>query len=561
MEQWIVSARQRCDLELLLTGGFSPLTEFLCQSDYEAVISNRRLKNGALWPMPIVLDVSNAFAEKLTPGQAFLLSDHDNTPLAEMTVADLWQPDKEKEALGVYGTRDITHPGVHYLFHQTHAWYVSGAIKAINVPMHYDFMAHRHTPAQLKQQFKVLGWKKIVGFQTRNPMHRAHMELTLRASKAVGGGVLIHPVVGQTKPGDVDHFTRVRCYKQLMPQYPENTALLSLLPLAMRMAGPVEALWHGLIRKNYGCTHFIVGRDHAGPGKDKNNKPFYGPYDGQALMEQHEAEIGITMVPFEEMVYVKERKVYCPRSELSKDETPCTLSGTALRDALRNNQEVPAWFSFPEVMKELRCAYPPKHQQGFTLFFTGLSGAGKSTIAQGVLARLMSEDRRKITVLDGDVVRRHLASELGFSKAHRDLNVQRMGFVASEVTKAGGIVICAAIAPYAEARAMNRQLISEQGGYIEIYVATPLNTCIQRDPKGLYAKALAGKIHGFTGVDDPYEAPEKADIVLDTTHLSMEAAVDKVMQYLEMAGYIKKQKSYIQTCSSNPKKENAEIIE
>lgn len=550
MKQWIVTPRQRCDLELLLTGGFAPLAGFLCEEDYASVLDTRRLSNGALWPMPIVLDVTDEFAATLEKGRTFLLSDSDNTPLAEITVDSIWQPEKTKEALAVYGTRDLAHPGVDYLFNRTHGWYVGGILKAVNVPSHYDFMAYRRTPAQLKEQFKSLGWDRVVGFQTRNPMHRAHMELTLRAGKAINGGILIHPVVGQTKPGDVDHFTRVRCYEQLMSQYPKNTALLSLLPLAMRMAGPVEALWHGLIRKNYGCTHFIVGRDHAGPGNDSNNKPFYGAYDAQALMERHEADMGITMVPFEEMVYAKERKVYCPRSELQPNETPCTVSGTELRAALRENKEVPSWFSFPEVMKELRYAYPPKNQQGFTLFFTGLSGAGKSTIAQGVLARLMSEDRRKITLLDGDVVRRHLASELGFSKAHRDLNIQRMGFVASEVTKAGGIVICAAIAPYAKAREMNRQLISGHGGYIEIYVATPLDTCIQRDTKGLYAKALAGEIQGFTGVDDPYEAPEKADMVLDTTHLSMEAAVDAIMEHLIKLGYLQKQSSISHTLES-----------
>ena len=383
-----------------------------------------------------------------------------------------------------------------------------------------------------------MGWKTIVAFQTRNPMHRAHKELAVRAAREIGGNILIHPVVGMTKPGDVDHYTRVRCYKKIMEKLPEDTGIMSLLPLAMRMGGPREAVWHTIIRKNFGCSHLIIGRDHAGPGNGSNGIPYYGPYDAQELVKKHEDEIGVKMVPFKLMVYVKERSEYMPENEVSENFTKLNVSGTELRRRLDQDLEIPEWFSYPEVVEELRHANPPKDRRGFTVFFTGLSGSGKSTIANALLVKLLEHGRRRVTLLDGDIVRINLSSELGFSMEHRNLNITRIGFVASEITKNGGIAICAPIAPYEKVRKYNRDLISRVGGYIEVHVSTPLETCEQRDVKGLYAKARQGIIKGFTGIDDPYEKPINPEICIDTTNKTQEEAVQKVLVYLENEGYL-----------------------
>jgi sulfate adenylyltransferase len=438
----------------------------------------------------------------------------------------------------VFGTTATAHPAVNYLMTQSGAWYLGGPVEYLHVPEHHDFKGLRYTPASLKELFHHLGWHTIIGFQTRNPIHRAHMELTLRAAKQVDGNLLIHPVVGMTKPGDVDYFTRVRCYQKLLPYYPHGKALLSLLPLAMRMGGPREAVWHALIRKNYGCTHFIVGRDHAGPGDDSNGKPFYAPYAAQELVAAHQAEMGMTILPFQEMLYVKERNIYCTAQEVKESETVLNLSGTELRRSLTLQQPIPDWFSFPEIIKELHQAYPPRHKQGFTLFFTGLSGAGKTTIAQALTAELMIRGRRQLSMLDGDEVRRMLTSDLGFSKADRDLNIRRIGFVAAQITKVGGVAICAAIAPYAAARDENRAFISQLGGYIEIYISTSLAVCEHRDTKGLYAKARKNEMKGMTGIDDPYEVPTHAEIVIDTATSTVPQSVAAIMHYLEHTGYL-----------------------
>ncbi len=538
--KWILTPRQRCDLEMLLNDGFNPLLGFLSQADYQNVLVNMRLANGQLWPMPITLDVDTEFAHHVSLGNEVLLYDADNTLLARMKVTDKWQPDKSIEAQQVFGTEDPKHPAVHYLQNKAGAWYLGGPIERVQIPKHYDFVELRQTPHSLKQFFSDTGFECIIGFQTRNPIHRAHMELTLRAAEQFDGHVLIHPVVGMTKLGDIDYFTRVRCYQKILGYYPAKRASLSLLPLAMRMGGPREALWHALIRKNYGCTHFIVGRDHAGPGNDSHGKPFYDPYAAQVLVNQHQDEMGIQLVSFQEMVYVKERKSYCPSNELQPDETALSISGTELRNLLLHEKPIPDWFSFPEIIKELRSAYPSIQKQGFTLFFTGLSGAGKTTLANALMARLMSDGRRNITLLDGDVVRRILANELGFSKSDRDLNIRRIGFVAAEITKAGGIAICAAIAPYLSARIENRSLISQHGGYIEIYLSTSLTACEQRDIKGLYRKARQGELKGFTGIDDPYEPPIHPEITLDTAKLTIEESVTKIIEYLQQAGYLAK---------------------
>jgi sulfate adenylyltransferase len=354
----------------------------------------------------------------------------------------------------------------------------------------------------------------------------------------VQANLLIHPVVGLTKPGDIDHFTRVRCYEAVLDKYPASTTTLSLLNLAMRMAGPREAVWHGLIRRNHGVTHFIVGRDHAGPGKNSAGEDFYGPYDAQDLFKEHEEEIGVEMVPFKHMVYVQERAEYQPADEVAANDSVLNLSGTELRRRLQEGIEIPEWFSFPEVVAELRRTRPPRHQQGFTVFFTGLSGSGKSTIANALRVKLMELGGRPVTLLDGDVVRKHLSSELGFSKEHRDLNIRRIGYVASEITKNRGIAICAPIAPYRDTRKAVRAMTEEFGVFVEVHVATPLEECERRDRKGLYKLAREGKIKEFTGISDPYEAPENPELRVETVNITPDDCAQEVMLKLEALGLI-----------------------
>jgi len=433
---------------------------------------------------------------------------------------------------------DETHPAVNYLFNMGHKNYIGGTLEGISLPHHYDYQDNRHTPAELKYIFAEKEWDKVVAFQTRNPLHRAHLEMTMRATQDLDAKLLIHPAVGMTKPGDVDHYTRVRCYQQVLKKYPDNTAMMSMLPLAMRMGGPREALWHALIRKNYGCTHLVVGRDHAGPGKDKYGEPFYGPYDAQELLLKHQNEIGIEMVPFKFMVYIPAKDRYEAIDKVEKGVDFQTISGTELRQLLDKGKGIPEWFTYPEVAQELEASRPPLSQRGLTIFFTGLSGSGKSTLANGLLVKLLEEGSRPATLLDGDIVRTHLSSELGFSKEHRSLNVQRIGFVASEITKNGGIAICAPIAPYKSDRRFNRELISGLGGYVEIYVNTSLEKCEERDVKGLYELARKGVIKEFTGISDPYEVPENTEIVINSSGTSPEELVDQIYLRIKELGYI-----------------------
>ncbi len=535
---WDLTPRQICDLELLMNGGFSPLTGFLCRQDYEVVCREMRLADGTLWPMPIILDVTEELAGALDRGSKLALRDPEGVMLAALHVEDVWQPDHKAEAESVFGSAHPEHPGVDYLLKQTNPWYIGGRVEGIHSPAHYDFIEHRLTPAQARERFASLGWRQTVAFQTRNPMHRAHQELTFRAARDIEANLLIHPVVGMTKPGDVDHFTRVRCYQAILSHYPKNTVMMSLLPLAMRMAGPREAVWHAIIRKNFGCTHLIVGRDHAGPGSDSQGTPFYGPYDAQDLLKTHADEVGIRMVPFRMMVYLEDEDQYAPQDEVPEGAVVRTLSGTELRDRLATGREIPAWFSFPDVVRELRRTYPPRAQQGFTVFLTGLPSSGKSTLANVLMAKLLEIGGRPVTLLDGDIVRTHLSSELGFSKEHRDINVRRIGFVASEITKNGGIALCAPIAPYDSVRGEVRTMIDPGGGFILVHVSTPLETCEQRDRKGLYAKARAGIIKEFTGISDPYEEPADADLAIDTTDLAPEECVQSIILHLEKEGYI-----------------------
>ncbi len=535
---WDVSPRQLCDLELLLNGGFSPLRGFMGRQDYEAVCQKMRLADGTVWPLPIIFDVTEEFAQKLTVSQKVALRDPEGVMLAVLTVSEVWQPDRMAEVQAVYNTTNTEHPGVAHVLKNTNAWYVAGTLEGMQLPEHYDFRHLRFTPAELRAEFARLGWRKVIAFQTRNPLHRAHYELTVRAVKEYEANLLIHPVVGMTKPGDIDHYTRVRCYQALMAHYPQHTAKLSLLPIAMRLGGPREALWHALIRKNYGCTHLIVGRDHAGPGKDSSGKPFYGPYDAQELLKQYEDEINVKMVPFAMMVYVPEKDAYYPQDEIQPGTVTQDISGTELRARLAEGREIPQWFTFPAVAQELQKTHPPRHKQGFTVFFTGLSGSGKSTVAQALLVRLLEMGGRPITLLDGDIVRKNLSSELGFSKEHRNLNIQRIGFVANEITKNGGIALCAPIAPYDAIRKEVRAMIEKSGGFILVHVATPLEVCEQRDRKGLYAKARAGIVKEFTGISDPYEVPENAETTIDTTDVLPEEAVQTILLHLEREGYI-----------------------
>ena len=535
-----LTERQLCDLELLATGGFSPLNGFMTQSHYDRVCSEMRLADdaGTLWPIPITLDVSEELATSLAPGSKLALRDLEGVMLAVLDVEDIWQPDRMAEAVAVFGTDNREHPGVAHLLDRTQPWYVGGRVTAVQPVTHYDYRQLRHTPAEIRAQFGKLGWTNVVAFQTRNPMHRAHQELTLRAAKEVGASLLIHPVVGMTKPGDVDHYTRVRCYQALLHRYPSNTAQLSLLPLAMRMGGPREAVWHAIIRKNHGCTHLIVGRDHAGPGSDSAGNPFYGPYDAQELLSEHEAELGVAMVPFKMMVYVRDADAYVPINEVEEGRQTLNISGTELRERLAEGRDIPSWFTFPDVAGELRRSHPPRGRQGFTVFFTGLSGSGKSTIANALLVKFLEFGGRPVTLLDGDLVRKNLSSELGFSKAHRDINIRRIGYVASEITKNGGIAVCAPIAPYDGVRKDVRKMVAPLGGFVLVHVDTPLEVCEQRDRKGLYAKARAGIIKEFTGISDPYEAPSDADVTIDTTTLTPDEAAQRIILYLESQGYV-----------------------
>src|SRR5438874_8785535 len=536
---WDLTPRQICDLELLLSGAFSPLCGFMTKAEYESVCHHMRLTTGLLWPIPIVLDVSETFAKSLKREiSKIALRDGEGVMLAVLHVEDVWYPDRKTEAKAVFGTNSTPHPGVDYLLYKTNRCYVGGKIEGLQATSNYDFKSLRLTPAELRKEFVRRGWRRVVAFQTRNPMHRAHVELTFRAAKQVEASLLIHPAIGMTRPGDVDYFARVRCYQLILAKYPRGTAKLSLLPLAMRMAGPREAIWHALIRKNHGCSHLIVGRDHAGPGKDGNGKAFYKPYEAQELFRKYEAEIGVRMVPFNTMVYVEDKAKHLPEDEVPKGARVLNISGTELRQRLNEGRDLPEWFTYPEVASELHRSFPPRHKQGVTIFFSGFSGAGKSTIANILFIKFMEMGGRPVTLLDGDLVRKHLSSELGFSREHRDINIRRIGYVASEITKNRGIAICAPIAPYDVTRKEVRAMIEPFGGFILVHLSTPVEICERRDRKGLYAKARAGILKEFTGISDPYEEPKDAEVVINTAGLPPEEAAQAIILYMEREGFI-----------------------
>ncbi|CAJ0548263.1 Ff.00g050170.m01.CDS01 [Fusarium sp. VM40] len=536
-----LSERHLCDLELILNGGFSPLEGFMTEKDFNGVVENNRLADGALFSMPINLDVNQAEIDQLgiKNGARITLRDfRDDRNLAILTVEDIYQPDKVNEAKKVFGSDDDTHPGVKYLFDTAKEFYVGGKLEAINKLEHYDFLDLRFTPTELRAHFNKLGWEKVVAFQTRNPMHRAHRELTVRAARSQQANVLIQPVVGLTKPGDIDHFTRVRVYKALLPRYPNGMAALALLPLAMRMGGPREALWHAIIRKNHGATHFIVGRDHAGPGKNKQGKDHYGPYDAQVLVQEHQEELGIKMVEFQAMIYLPDSDEYLPINEIPENTRTLNISGTELRHRLRTGKEIPEWFSYPEVVKVLREENPLPAEKGFTVFMTGYQNSGKDQIARALQATLNQGGGRPVSMLLGENVRHELSPELGFTRKDRDLNIQRIAFVASELTKAGAAVIAAPIAPFEDARKSARELVEKSGPFFLVHVATSLEYCEKTDRKGVYSAARNGDIKNFTGVDDPYEAPAKPDLVVDLEKQNVRSIVHQIVLLLESNGLL-----------------------
>lgn len=538
---WDLTPRQLCDIELLLNGAFAPLTGFLNQADYQSVLERLRLADGQVWSMPITLDVTPAFAESLELNQQIALRDSEGVLIAILTLEDCWTPDKQVEAQAVFGTTDPDHAGVNYLLHRTHSVYLGGRLQAVELPLHYDYRQYRHTPAELKNLFRKLGWRQVVGYHTCHVMHQAEQAMTFRAARSVEANLLLQPTVGLGGvESRIDHFTRVRCYEHILREYSDQTTMFGLLPLAVRLAGPREALWHALIRKNYGCTHFIVSPSHASPEAVDGQAPFYAPYAAQQLAKAFETEIGIHIVTPNRMYYMQERGGYVQDSELVEGERVSHITPARFWQRLDENLPFPDWFSYPAIIRELKKSHPPRYKQGFTVFFTGLSGSGKSTVANALRVKLLEMGGRPVTLLDGDVVRKNLSSELSFSKEHRDLNIRRIGFVASEITKNGGIAICAPIAPYTSIRREVREMIAAGGGFIEVHVATPIEECERRDRKGLYAKARAGLLKGFTGIDDPYEVPQHPEVVLDTSDISPDECAHRLLLKLENLGFIKR---------------------
>ena len=533
-----LNLRQICDFELLSTGVFTPLNGFMTQVEYDSVLDRMRLPSGEVWPVPVCLDISADLADRLEAGQSAVLRDPEGFPLGIMTIEDIWQADREKEAMAVYGTTDMAHHEAALLQQAGDRFYVGGSIEALNLPIHSDFKQIRNTPEEVRQQFGKLGWKRVVGFQTRQPIHRPQFELTIQAMKKAKANLLMLPIAGIPRPGDFDHYTRMRCYQKVAAHYPPDSYLLNLLPLSIRMAGPRDAVLHMIIGKNYGCTHFVIGHNHSSPGKNSEGQPFYDPSQVAELVRETGKEIGIEPVFFQEMVYLPFEDEFKLASEVQEGQEIISFTNDDIRNRVRKGKHIPEWASFPDVITELRRSYPSPSSQGFTVFLTGLSGAGKSTIANVLYSKFMEIGSRPVTLLDGDIVRRNLSSELNFSKEHRDINVQRIGFVASEITKNRGIAICAPIAPYERTRSRIRAAIEAHGGFFEVHVATPISVCEKRDRKGMYAKAKAGLLKGFTGVDDPYEVPSNPELSIDTSNLTPDEAVQQILLLLSEKGFV-----------------------
>ena len=549
-----ISERSVCDLELMACGAFSPLDRFVGKEEHQRILDEMRLLSGYVFPIPVPLPVNPC--QQLHLDSEVALRNVKNELIAILNVEEIYDWDRTEVAQKVFGTQDSKHP----LVAEMRRWgklNVSGSLRVLQLPRYYDFQDLRLTPREVRSKLEALGRANVVAFQTRNPLHRAHEELTKRAMAQTDGVLLLHPVVGMTKPGDIDHYTRVRTYKVLAERYyDQDRIVLALLPLAMRLAGPKAALWHALIRRNYGANYFILGRDPASPGTDSRNRPFYGPYDAQDLVEQYSDEIGIRVIPFQELVYNSESERY----EENPGANGRAISGAQVREYLNQGQELPSWFTRPEVAQILSESYPPKHKQGFCVWFTGLSDAGKSTTAE-ILTELLIEHGRRVTLLDGDVVRTHLSKGLGFSKADRDTNIRRIGFVAVEIVRHGGFAICAAVSPYRATRNDVRNMVGVER-FIEVFVDTPLEICEQRDTKGMYAKARRGEIVGFTGIDDPYEAPSTPEMVLETVSTSAQENARLVFDYLAERELVRTERNKLATnelSPLNPRRKNIGI--
>ncbi len=533
----VLSKRQLCDTESLLNGAFSPLKGFLNKEDYASVVKDMTLSDGTLWPVPVVLDVSAEFAGKIEPGCEITLLDHENALVANMVIDDIWQPDKQLEAKLVFGTNNTNHPGVTQLLHHTEQFYLGGRLTGIEPPVHYDFIQHRYSPSRLRKEIQRRRWTKIIAFQTGNPLHQAQVELISAISKREEANVIINPALCEDDPETIDNFSKIRCCEEVMSYFPEQTTLLAVTTLATRYAGPREVLWHAIIKQNYGFTHMIAGAGHAGV-KLSNGELAYAKDASWKLYQKHKNKLEIKIIQAPEMVYNSDKSMYMFVEDVKTGETVLRMDNKTFYTRLSDGLEIPSWFSFPEVIARITQAYPPKQKRGFTVFFTGLSGSGKSTLAKALTVKMQESGSRSVTLLDGDEVRQNLSSELGFSKAHRNLNIIRIGYVASEITKAGGIAICAPIAPYSDTRSTVGGMIRKYGGFIEIHVSTPLETCEARDRKGLYAKARQGIIKEFTGISDPYEEPIKPELRIDTTDISAPEAVNSIILKLEHLGYI-----------------------
>jgi len=530
--------RQLCDLELLLNGGYSPLEGYMGSTDHERVCESAHLANGILWPLPITLDVSQALAESLSPGDFLALRDPEGVMLAALQVDEIWRPDRAAEARALFGCDDPSHPRVRQFLHRTREWAVAGRLEGVQLPVHHDYRELRLTPRELRRKFSRLGWRKVIAYQTHRTIHRAQLAMMTEAAGAAGANLLLHPIVGLNQPGDADHYTRIRCYQELMPHFSKFMARLNLLPMASRGGGPREAVLQAVVHKNYGCTSLMVDFDGSGTVLETYGEPAYTPEGARDEMALHAEELGVEWIATKEMVFLENRRRFVPADEVGEGARVLRLSAEEVRRRLDDGREIPEWYTFPSVARELQRRHPYRGSQGFTVFFTGLSGSGKSTVANALRVKLLEIGGRGVTLLDGDLVRTNLSSELGFSKEHRDLNIRRIGFVASEITRAGGVAICAPIAPYDVVRREVREMVAPCGGFVLVHVATPLEVCEIRDRKGMYAKARAGIIKEFTGISDPYEVPSDADVVIDTSDMTPAEATREVLFFLERQGYI-----------------------
>jgi sulfate adenylyltransferase len=530
--------RQLCDLELLINGAYSPLEGYLGAADHQSVCSEMRLANGAFWPIPVVLNIPDELVDDLACGDFLALRDGEGVMIAALRVDECYQRDLDAEIEAIFGTTDRSHTGVAQYLHRTRKWAVAGRVEALQLPVHYDYPELRRTPAETRELFSSLGWRKVLAFQTHRTIHRAQQAMMVEAARNIGANILIHPVVGLDQPGDADHYTRIRCYRAVLPEFTEPAAHLNLLPLAMRGGNGREALLHAIVSKNYGSAHLMVDFDGSGTVLDTVGQPAYEREEAARIFDEHTADLGVDLVATREMVYLEDSERFAGATEVSGDRQVLRLTGDEVRQHLDAGREIPSWYTFGEVARELEDRHPARGAQGFTVFLTGLSGSGKSTIANVLRVKLLELGGRGVTLLDGDLVRANLSSELGFSKEHRDLNIRRIGFVASEITRAGGVAICAPIAPYDVVRREVREMVQPCGGFVLVHVATPLEVCEARDRKGMYAKARAGIIKEFTGISDPYEVPQDADVVIDTSDLAPAAATDEVLLFLERQGYI-----------------------